>query len=61
MFSRGLYCLMKFCSTSSASDSVWTTSASIWSIISRISRPARVLGLEKCEETRFLIDLALPT
>ena len=61
MLSRGLYCLMKFCSTSSASDSVCTTSASIWSIISRISRPARVLGLEKCEATRFRIDFALPT
>jgi hypothetical protein len=52
---------MKFCSTSSASDSVWTTSASIWSIIVRISGPAWVLGLEKCEAMRLRIDFALPT
>src|SRR4029077_8063330 len=45
MFSRGLYCLMKFCSTSSASASVWTTSASMWSIIPSRSRPARGAGV----------------
>ena len=61
MLKRGLYCLMKFCSTSSASDSVCTTSASIWAIIGSRSWPARVLGLEKCEATRFLIEFALPT
>ena len=61
MLKRGLYCLMKFCSVSSASASVVTTSASMRSIIGSRSRPSCVLGLEKCEATRFLIDFALPT
>ena len=61
MLNRGLYCLMKLSSASSASASVWTTSASIWSIIPSRSRPARVLGLEKCEATRLRIEIALPT
>jgi hypothetical protein len=52
---------MKFCSASSASASVWTTSASIWSIIGKSSPPALVLGFEKCEATRLRIDFAFPT
>ncbi len=52
---------MKFCSASSASASVRTTSASICSIIGSRSRPARVLGLEKCEPTRLRIEIAFPT
>ena len=61
MLKRGLYCLMKLCSASSASASVATTSDSIWSIIGSRSRPTCVLGLEKCEATRLRIDFALPT
>ncbi len=61
MLKRGLYCLMKFCSASSASDSVWTTSASTWSIRDTRSLPPRVLGFEKWEATRLRIDFALPT
>jgi len=57
----GLYCLMKFCSASSASASLLTTSASICSIMSSRSRPPRVLGLEKWDATRLRIDTALPT
>ena len=42
MLKRGLYCLMKFCSASSASASVWTTSASMWSImVDQIAPAAR--------------------
>src|SRR5437764_31410 len=51
MLNRGLYCLMKFCSASSASASVCTTSASTWSIIGRRSRPARVNGERKRDES----------
>ena len=47
---------MKFCSVSSASASVCTTSDSMWSMNVDI-----VLRELKCEATRFLIDLALPT
>jgi hypothetical protein len=61
MLKRGWYCLMKFCSTSSASDSDATSRYSTDSIESVISTAPRVTGLEKCEATRFLIDLALPT
>ena len=63
MLNRGLYCLMKFCSASSASVSVCTTSASIWSIMSTRSLPPRVArpSSEKCDATRLRIDLALPT
>ena len=61
MLKRGLYCLMKFCSASSASASVWTTSASMWSMMSSRPSPPRVLGLEKCDATRLRIDFALPT
>ena len=56
MLKRGRYCLMKFCSASSASASVWTTSDSMLSM--------NVLSwerLEKCDATRFRIDFALPT
>ena len=31
------------------------------SIIGSRSRPTCVLGFEKCDATRFLIDFALPT
>jgi hypothetical protein len=44
-----------------ASASVCTTNASMWSIIGTRSRPARVLGFEKCDATRLRIDFALPT
>ena len=33
MLKRGLYCLMKFCSVSSASASVSTTRYSMWSML----------------------------
>ena len=61
MLNRGLYCLMKFCSTSSASDSLLTTSASIWSIMPSSPSPPRVLGFEKWDATRLRIEIALPT
>ena len=47
---------MKFCSVSSASASVVTTSDSMWSI-----RPASWLRELKCEATRLRIDFAFPT
>ena len=47
---------MKFCSASSASASVWTTTDSMWSM-----NPLRLLRELKCEATRLRIDLALPT
>ena len=56
MLKRGRYCLMKFCSVSSASASVCTTSDSMWSI-----SVAQLLRELKCEATRLRIDLALPT
>ena len=56
MLKRGRYCLMKFCSVSRASASVWTTSDSIWSM-----NVLRLLRELKCEATRLRIDLALPT
>jgi hypothetical protein len=52
---------MKFCSASSASASVWVTMKSIRSISSSSPTPPRVDGAEKCDATRFLIELALPT
>ena len=57
MLKRGRYCLMKFCSVSSASASVWTTSDSMWSMNVDI----RLLRELKCEATRLRIDFALPT
>jgi hypothetical protein len=56
MLKRGRYCLMKFCSVSSASASVWTTSDSMWSISALIW-----LRELKWEATRLRIDFALPT
>ena len=56
MLKRGRYCLMKFCSVSSASASVWTTSDSMWSMNVDI-----VLLEPKCDATRLRIDFALPT
>ena len=47
---------MKFCSVSSASASVVTTSDSMWSI-----RLASWLRELKCEATRLRIDFAFPT
>ena len=58
---RGRYCLMKFCSASSASASEATSTNSIPSIASTISYAPRVTGLEKWLATRFFSDLALPT
>jgi hypothetical protein len=52
---------MKFCSASRASASVCVTMNSTWAARSTISCVPRVLGLEKCDATRFLIDFALPT
>ena len=61
MLNCGWYCLMKFCSTSSASVSLPTRMNSTLSMTSVIRTAPRVTGLAKCEATRFLIDLALPT
>ena len=61
MLNRGRYCLMKFCSVSSASASEATRMNSTDSIASTISYAPRVTGLEKWLATRFLIDFALPT
>ena len=61
MLKRGLYCLMKFCSASSASASVSTETKSIDSASSTISISPRVTRLEKCPPTRLRIDLAFPT
>jgi hypothetical protein len=61
MLKRGRYCLMKFCSASSASASEATRMNSTASIASTISYAPRVTGLEKWLATRFLIDFALPT
>jgi hypothetical protein len=61
MLKRGWYCLMKFCSASSASASVLTVTNWMSSMRSRISTSPRTTLLEKCEATRFLIDFALPT
>ena len=56
MLKRGLYWRMKFCSASSASASVSTTTYSMFSTNS-FSGPRA----EKCEATRLRTDLALPT
>ena len=56
MLKRGLYCLMKVCSVSSASCSLATTSDSMWSMKATIVPRAL-----KCEATRLRIDFALPT
>ena len=61
MLNFGLYCLMKFCSVSSASDSVTTTRYSMWSISSVSAVVPYVVGLEKWLATRLRIDFALPT
>ena len=61
MLKRGWYCLMKFCSTSSASVSEPTTMKSTLSMTSVIWTAPRVTGLAKWLATRFLMDLALPT
>jgi hypothetical protein len=61
MLNRGWYCLMKFCSTSSASVSDETRMKSTLSIASTIWKAPRVTGLEKWLATRFLMDFALPT
>ena len=45
MLKRGLYCLMKFCSVSSASASVTTTSASMWSISSVSAVVPYIVGI----------------
>ena len=58
---RGRYWRMKFCSASSASASLSVTMNSIRSISSSRPMPPRVEGDEKCDATRFLIELALPT
>ncbi len=58
---RGRYCLMKFCSASSASASVLVVTQSIESIRSTISIAPRVTELEKCDATRLRIDFAFPT
>ena len=47
---------MKFCSVSSASASVATTTDSMWSIMPLIALPE-----PKCEATRLRIDFAFPT
>ena len=56
MLKRGLYWRMKFCSASSASASVSTTTYSMCSTNS-CSAPRA----EKCDATRLRIDFALPT
>ena len=58
MLKRGLYCLMKACSVSSASDSVPTTTLSIAATSEVITAlpPA-----PKWEATRLRTELALPT
>ena len=61
MLNFGLYCLMKFCSVSSASASVTTTSDSMWSISSVSAVVPYIVGLEKWLATRLRIDFALPT
>jgi hypothetical protein len=61
MLKRGWYCLMKFCSASSASASLPTSRKSIDSAISTICTSPRVTRLEKWPVTRLRIDLALPT
>ena len=61
MLKRGLYCLMKFCSVSSASASVATASDSMWSISSVSAVVPYCVGLEKWLATRLRIDFALPT
>ncbi len=52
---------MKFCSARSASDSVSVAMNSMLAISPSIPAAPLVLGFEKCEATRFLIELALPT
>ena len=61
MLKRGLYCLMKVCSVSSASASVATTSVSMWSTSSVSARVPYSVGLEKWLATRLRSDFALPT
>ncbi len=61
MLKRGWYCLMKFCSTSSASVSEPTRMKSTLSMSVVICTAPRVTGLEKWPATRFFSDLALPT
>ena len=56
----GRYCLMKFCSASSASASVWVTTNSMLAIDSTMSL-RELEALLKWPATRFLIDFALPT
>ena len=61
MLKGGRYCLMKFCSASSASASV-VDDERVDRVDHRQQVAAhRVLGLEKCEATRLRIDFALPT
>ena len=64
MLKRGRYCLMKFCSARNASDSLETTTESMWSTLATISAWPGLLGtcaLEKWELTRLRMDFALPT
>ena len=58
MLKRGLYWRMKFCSASSASASVSTTTYSMCSIATNSFSGPRA---EKCEATRLRTDFALPT
>ena len=56
----GRYCLMKFCSASSASASVWVATNSMLAIDATMSL-RELDALLKWPATRFLIDFALPT
>ena len=57
----GRWRLMKLCSASSASASVWVTTKSMSAIRATMSAAPRVPGLVKWPATRLRIDLALPT
>ena len=62
MLKRGLYCLMKFCSVSSASASVATTSVlDVVDLVASARSCRTCVGLEKWLATRLRIDFALPT
>ena len=62
MLKRGLYCLMKFCSVSSASASVATTSVlDVVDLVASAPSCRTCVGLEKWLATRLRIDFALPT
>ena len=62
MLKRGWYCLMKFCSVSSASASVATRMNSMrLDRVDHLVRAARSPGSRSADATRFLIDFALPT